>query len=231
MHLELLGKPFYIEVISGDVEVPVTVSDKTASFLALEGNVTITYFTNDLTEKHGEEWTLQYMSNCVTYVKMPSEALIYSVSPESFEIFLENEELLLKFSPGIVNVKYVLVPSPTKETVVLTEETEGPSPIFPSTYYHYLYLFVGVLALVLLLYALYKYVLSSRKGLLEELDERDKLIINVLTKHGELSVQKIMEKTGIPKTPLYRRLKKLEKMGLIEPNVRSGKTYYRVKRK
>jgi len=97
VHLELLGKPFYIEVISGDVEVPVTISDKTASFLALEENITITYFTNDLTEKHGEEWSLQYMSNCVIYVKMPSEALIYYVSPESFEIFLENEELLLKF--------------------------------------------------------------------------------------------------------------------------------------
>lgn len=121
------------------------------------------------------------------------------------------------------------MPSPTKETVALTEESGGLSPIFPSTYYHYL--FVGALALTLLLYTLYKYMLGGRKRLLEELDERDKLIINVLTKHGELSVQKIMEKTGIPKTPLYRRLKKLEKMGLIEPNVRSGKTYYRVKRK
>jgi len=71
--------------------------------------------------------------------------------------------------------------------------------------------------------------MGSKHSLIE-LDERDKLIINVIKRLGEVPAQKIMEETGIPKTPLYRRLKKLEKAGIIESVLRSGKTYYRVKK-
>ena len=61
------------------------------------------------------------------------------------------------------------------------------------------------------------------------LDDRDEAIVKAL-KSGPLSAQEIMERTGIPKTPLYRRLKKLERMGVVESFSRGGKTFYKLRR-
>ncbi|MEM0340632.1 MAG: winged helix-turn-helix transcriptional regulator [Acidilobaceae archaeon] len=62
-----------------------------------------------------------------------------------------------------------------------------------------------------------------------ELDDRDKAIIETLREQGEATVAELQQKTGIPKTPLYRRLKKLEEMGLIEPRETGGARKYRLK--
>jgi len=74
--LKLLGEPLIIEALSGDVKVPVEVSDLTAKFIAFEQNNTLTYYTSDLTEKKGEEWILQYVCNQTTRIILPEEALV-----------------------------------------------------------------------------------------------------------------------------------------------------------
>src|SRR3989344_5339432 len=48
------------------------------------------------------------------------------------------------------------------------------------------------------------------------MDEKDKIIINLLLDNSKLSSQTISKKTGIPLTTVYHRIKKLEKEGIIE---------------
>ena len=91
-----------------------------------------------------------------------------------------------------------------------------------------LYIILALIA-ILLIYVVFKRLISSKTSFIE-IDERDKLIVDVIRRPGEAPAQKIMEETGMPKTPLYRRLKKLEKAGIIESVLRSGKTYYKVKK-
>jgi uncharacterized membrane protein len=60
-----------------------------------------------------------------------------------------------------------------------------------------------------------------------ELDYRDEQIIEALRSlGGRATAQELMRKTGIPKTPLYRRLSRLEEAGLIKSSRVRGVTYY-----
>jgi uncharacterized membrane protein len=63
----------------------------------------------------------------------------------------------------------------------------------------------------------------------EVLDERDRLILETLKNMGEVTAPTLQKATGIPKTPLYRKLEKLEKLGLIESKWRGGVKVYKVK--
>jgi uncharacterized membrane protein len=63
----------------------------------------------------------------------------------------------------------------------------------------------------------------------EVLDERDKLILETLKNMGEATAPALQKATGIPKTPLYRKLEKLEKLGLVESERRGGAKVYKPK--
>jgi len=62
------------------------------------------------------------------------------------------------------------------------------------------------------------------------LDERDKAILDTLASMGEATAAELQKATGIPKTPLYRKLEKLAKMNLIESEWRGASRVYRLKR-
>jgi uncharacterized membrane protein len=108
----------------------------------------------------------------------------------------------------------------------------APTEGAPTTW---LLLVLGALALLAIAGAL---LLRARRGasrlvevatVEEALDERDKLILETLKNVGEATAPTLQKATGIPKTPLYRKLEKLEKMGLIESEWRGGAKVYRVK--
>lgn len=227
--LKLLGEPLIIEVVSGEVKVPVEVNDLTAKFTAFERSNTLTYYTADLTEKKGEEWILHYICNQTTYVILPEEALVYSIEPSNFEISLENGKVVLIMPPGEVRISYILIPITLEKTETPPQPSRTPTPTTYASPLDYLLYIILALIAIFLMFMVFRRLISSKTSFIE-LDERDKLIVDVIRRLGEAPAQKIMEETGIPKTPLYRRLKKLEKAGVIESVLRSGKTYYRVKK-
>lgn len=61
-----------------------------------------------------------------------------------------------------------------------------------------------------------------------ELDERDKMILEAL-RGGPKTASELMQETGIPKTPLYRRLRRLTDEGLIEAFDEGGVRKYRLR--
>jgi len=48
------------------------------------------------------------------------------------------------------------------------------------------------------------------------IDERDKIIINTLRKNAELSIRELAKRTDLPQSTIHRRLKILEKEGIIK---------------
>ncbi len=64
-----------------------------------------------------------------------------------------------------------------------------------------------------------------------ELDERDQAILDALKRLGDATASMLVKETGIPKSPLYRRLKRLEEAGMVESRRVKGKTYYRLKKR
>ena len=58
---------------------------------------------------------------------------------------------------------------------------------------------------------------SSNRSSLEELDAIDKKVLRIVRNlGGETIMSMIMDRAGIPRTTLWRRVKKLSKLGYVE---------------
>jgi len=249
--LRVPREAIYISVYDGGDPAPYSYDEARGllSFTTFSGRVTVRVYSLGLTSKEGAIWRLQLGTvDLETLLALPGEALVVSVEPRDFGVRLVNNTLHLVFKPGsTVRVEYTLIPTTqpapppgqvapttTPTTVEETSEREKVAPTegAPTTR---LLLVLGALALLAAARAL---LLRARRGasrlvevatVEEALDERDKLILETLKNVGEATAPTLQKATGIPKTPLYRKLEKLEKMGLIESEWRGGAKVYRVK--
>ena len=204
------------------------------SFTAFSSTVTARVYTLGLTSKEGAVWRLQLGAvDLETLVALPGEALVVSVEPGDFGVRLVNNTLHLVFKPGsAVRVEYVLIPA-TRPAPPATGRTAPPAMPAEGAPVAWLLLALGALALLAAAGAL---VLRARRAASrlaeaaiagEALDERDRLILETLKNMGEAAAPALQKATGIPKTPLYRKLEKLEKLGLAESERRGGAKVYR----
>jgi uncharacterized membrane protein len=200
------------------------------SFTAFSGRVTVRVYTLGLTSKEGAIWRLQLGAvDLETLLALPGEALVVSVEPRDFGVRLVNNTLHLVFKPGsTVRVEYTLIPAAQPAP----PPGQAAPVAAPATR---LLLVLGALALLATAGVL---VLRARRGasrlaeasvVAEALDERDRLILEALKNAGEAAAPALQKATGIPKTPLYRKLEKLEKLGLVESEWRGGAKVYRPK--
>ncbi|RLG75310.1 MAG: hypothetical protein DRO23_04330 [Thermoprotei archaeon] len=222
--LPLFASPMYVEAFAEETPLTVEYNETHVFLTALSKEVKITYYTSGLTEKTGEEWCFEVNSPWTVTVMLPENALIFDMKPEDFELVLINDKPGFIFKQGNVLIKYIITPEITTPKPALTPTPEQPyiSPTFIA---------IAVFTVTALLLAIL-YIRRRRKPRsIVELDERDNKILTVLSKHGEMTAYELIDKTGIPKTPLYRRLKRLEKLGYIESVVKAGRTIYRLKTK
>jgi len=231
----------FISVWDGGYPAPYSFDDARGllSFISLHGNVIIRVYTLGLTSKEGIVWRFT-LSNVdfEVMVMLPREALIVSVEPGDFNVKLVNGTLSLEFKPGSnIRIDYVLVPehvitatpiTPGAETTIIPIRESGT----PVTL-----LLLALIPTVLLITVGALIALRYRRAgsklvevtLEESLDERDKVILETVKTMGEVTAPALQRATRIPKTPLYRKLEKLEKLGLLESEWRGGVKVYRVK--
>jgi uncharacterized membrane protein len=203
------------------------------SFTTFTGRVAVRVYTLGLTSKEGAIWRLQLGAvDLETLLALPGEALVVSVEPRDFGVRLVNNTLHLVFKPGsVVKVEYTLIPAtqpaPPPGQATPTATPAGGTPTA------WLLLVLGALALLAVAGALLLRARRGASGLVEvatveeALDERDRLILEALKSAGEATAPTLQKATGIPKTPLYRKLEKLEKLGLVESEWRGGAKAYK----
>ena len=216
VELEIPYQPIYIDVYTDDTRVPYSYSDGVLQFLAVTENVTVSMYTLEATSKEGFIWRLMVESKSKTYVILPPGSIVLNITGGMYNPTIYLGSPAIEFEPGIYILEYTF---PPMEITPL----EGGKPDIMS------YLLYGVAASSI---ALAIYLLKRFRGyrrLEGDLDDRDHTILDIL-KSGEYSAQELMEMTGIPKTPLYRRLKRLEEAGYIESFRRGGRRIYRAKR-
>ena len=237
----------YVSVSDGGDPAPYSYDEARGllSFTTFSGRVTVRVYSLGLTSKEGAIWRLQLGTvDLETLVALPGEALIVLVEPRDFGVRLVNNTLHLVFKPGsTVRVEYTLIPTtqpapppgqvaPTTTPTTVKEAPEQGKEALTT----WLLLALGALALLAVAGAL---LLRARRGasrlvevatVEEVLDERDRLILETLKNMGEATAPTLQKTTGIPKTPLYRKLEKLEKMGLIESEWRGGAKVYKPRR-
>ncbi len=204
------------------------------SFTAFSGRVAVRVYTLGLTSKEGAIWRLQLGAvDLETLVALPGEALIVSVEPRDFGVRLVGNTLHLVFKPGsAVRVEYTLIPAAARPASPPGQA--APTEGAPAAW---LLLALGALALLAVAGALLlraRRTASRLEGVAvveEALDERDRLILEALRSTGEAAAPALQKATGIPKTPLYRKLEKLEKLGLVESEWRGGAKVYKLRRR
>ncbi len=228
IELTLLGTPVYIEANSFGTPIPVEVSAGTAHLTSPGEKVTVRYVVADLTNKVGEDWILSYTSPYPTIVILSENIMMYEISPENFDVMLVNDTVAFVFQPGPVEIKYVLIPQVPDGT-----STPPPQPPYNQFLIGFwpLIIIAVIIILAVAIYFLSRGSRSKREAddIYKSLDSRDNKILTTLSKYGELTARELIDRTKIPKTPLYRRLRKLIDLGLIESVSRAGVVYYRIK--
>ncbi|MHB9301672.1 helix-turn-helix transcriptional regulator [Thermofilum pendens] len=208
--------------------------------------VSISYFTSSILSMSKGVWTVSYVSPLPSTVRLPAGTALSSLSTVPTSVTVQNQSLVLSFQPGRVSFSYVYVPqqppqqappqtsqpsrvnasqpasqpqpTPSPQQPAPAKTTPSGMPIEP--------LYIAVLgaagaAVVLAL------LLKARGG--RELGEEDEEIIGVLKKLGGGAFQSdIGLYVSLPPTTLWRRIRRLEKLGYVKIEKKAGRNFVRL---
>ena len=234
IEVQIMGSPIIISAICGGDYVPTELLDHKVRITVTNNSCFLIYVTSELTSKSGYIWRFNVDTIAKTVIYLPKDSIVINVTPSSFKLVITNESIGFIFNSNeSVIIDYIIIPEELRN-ITRTTSTKGTTSQLHLFITPLIIVSVIVIITTILLYLVMrrKYSALSRTVSISrsELDERDLLIINALRSRGELSAHEIMNITRIPKTPLYRRLRKLEDLGIIESRVVQGKTLYRLKK-
>lgn len=234
--IRLLGPPLYVFATDSDgVPLPVNYNDTHASMTVYStGEIAISYYTLNLTSKTGDTWTLTLDTICTTIILLPENSVPVSMEPTPSPAIIGNATGFEFPSNTTIKIEYYVLPSqfiPTNTgQITITETTTETTLTGRGIQFYYI---IIILIILIFLYFIYKWRRPSGEEktpptTTSRLDDRDQKIIEAL-KSKPLSAPELMHATGIPKTPLYRRLKKLVDEGIIEYYEEKGVRKYRLR--
>jgi len=164
----------------------------------LPRSITIRYETSSLTSKNGSLWTLKVSLPREAVILLPSRAVIISLSNIPEMIMKEGDYLKLVLQPGVWTIDYVLLS--TTRGSAQRENTIDPL------------LILGLLGYPLLALSAMLYVRNRRRPPLPSDEER---ILELVRKRGRISEAEIRSLTHLPKTTVWRVVRRLERRGLV----------------
>ena len=230
----------YFAVENGSVSLPVDFNG-TDLLVAVDspGTVNVTYVSLQATSKEGALWEANFTMPCEGPVYLPSGSTPIYVSPLPLQTYTYNGSPVLVMPAGPLTIDYMVSPPTTSFSSVTTSTTSTSTPM-PTTATTtsrpssaLTYVIAGVIVIVVIVAALILLMRrrGSQAGPPAELDDRDGAILSAIARlGGEATASQLLSETNIPKTPLYRRLDKLVRMGLLEEVSKGGVKVYRCKR-
>jgi len=245
--VECVGEPLYVYSYSPPDLVPYL--DTEAGTLLLVSprdepvNFTLTYVSLVSKPAGANAWVSQLHLPETALIILPEGYALQQVSPAPFQVTRTDGRVALLMPPGNVSLAYSLVAA--TQTVQQTQTPGGsgaqPQPGNTATVVGggqapgaerkqpvLIYVLIAVAAGILIAYL----AVRRKRGEKPEsyLDERDKAIISFLREKGPSTPSEIMAATGIPKSAFYRRVSRLEKLGLLESVDLGTKKVYRLKK-
>ncbi len=176
------------------------------------GNCTINYVANVSIENN--VFTL-HLSNGYMYRLLLDPNIILLNVPRNISRYgyINRSILYIEFSDKQV-ISYIVKPPATVSTPITTQKTEMPQQFLSSAF-----LFIVIALAIVIALSLYIYFIRFRGGKgkeLELLNEVDLAILRALEKRGGSALQSELQKdVAIPRTTLWRHVRKLEKLGYV----------------
>lgn len=238
-YLQCIGEPLYIySFYPSDLVTYLDLESKTILLMATSDqpvNYNLTYVSLVAKPVDTNSWVSQLYVPATTLFILPEGSMVKQVNPPPRETYKIGNKIAILVNPGNITISYVLPsaqPPPVTSPAVtspFTSTTAQPATL-KMTYI--------AIVLVIVTLAIAVYYLVSRKGVSKRksdieayLDDRDRAIINYLKEKGSATPTELMEATRIPKSAFYRRISRLEKLGIIEIVDLGMKKVYRLKEK
>lgn len=219
--------------------------------------VHVSYYTQDLTTKVGAAWSLNFTSPYRVRVVLPDNATVTGLEKLPQRVYSVGSHVVLEFSPSLVSVRYVILyaapPPPANQTTPGaqqpstqpsgqqpgsqqpgTQPQQPPSQQQPSAWSQLLQPpLVYALAAAVAVLAVAAVALAARRKRVEqaltELSEEDLAILDALRRAGGGAFQSELQKAvGMPSTTMWRRVKRLEKLGYVVVEKKAGRNYVRL---
>jgi len=209
LKLKLLGRPLKSlpPLVFDENNNPLNYVEKGAYLLIFNvtkgSEVNVMYFTHDLTFKEGPIWTFKVDAPINFSAILPSGAVVVDLSSVPLLIDFKGSSLLIKMPPGPQYVKYVL-----------TLVTQRPKPQNKGTDILKLLFFVIPAAAASIVLA---YLLKFRRRPEYFLTPEEEALIEALKRRGGKAYQSdIASELNLPKTTLWRIVRRLELRGYIK---------------
>ncbi len=163
--------------------------------------VIIYYDTDALTFKNGSLWILELYLPMEAAILLPSKSMILSLTDIPRTITSEGGLLKLILSPGYWRIEYIM-------RVGETSFNENAQQNFP------VLILVGSLGGFVAALSTIIFVRRFRRGLYD-LSEDEKRILEIIRKRRRVSESDIRALTHLPKTTVWRVVRRLERRGLV----------------
>lgn len=150
--------------------------------------------------------------NSKIIIELPCCAKIEYINTPPLSFNISNGKIFMTFYSGNVTILYYI-----------NEQNRNNIIYNP-------FLYLGIISTVGSIMIIYK-IMKGRSKIevqTQEIDERDKKIIEAI-KSGADNLTKIAELSSLPRTTVYRRVKKLVSLGIINEIRENGKVRYEIK--
>ena len=212
INLPLIGEPENLIVMDGSGNL-LNFSLKNGDlkvYVLGSHQVKISYETQDLTYKSGKFWTVKFENPWKTKILLPQDVYVVgmNVTPEGFTA--SQQMLEVDMPPGPVEITYILEPS---------------APAAPTPFYTQYLVWFGVgslTATIILLITRWQRKPKPIKPekMLKELEylrpEDQELLVFLRESGGQAFEAEIRSHFKLPKTTVWRMIKRLEREGLVE---------------
>lgn len=174
--------------------------DQLTIYGELPSQLTIHYETPALTVKNGSLWILEVYLPREAVVLMPSRSIIISLSNVPKMIAGEKDSLKLVLSPGMWKIEYIIQFTP--RTSIQEGQDNSYMIVIPS-------LGGGAAAL----FSAIVYIRKKRNSSI--LLDDEKRVFELIKKRRKISEAEIRALTRLPKTTVWRIVRRLERKGLV----------------
>lgn len=251
--VRIQGRPYDLIVSSNGILLNYTISGSSLRIETLGlSDVEVNYWTPSLTSKQGIIWNASLsLPSQVTHVLIPSDATVVGISAIPEEIGSEGDWIRFTFNTGSlwVSYKFESIVQPKRVTRATQPETSIPkgvsesepketsegreagqeisesSPQAPGASY--------LIYLIPLLLIAPVVLLARRAGQREvaRVDEIEESIIRELrARGGEMTQADLTRALNLPRATVWRRLRRLEREGVISLERRGNSTLVRLRR-
>ncbi|MCL7389253.1 MAG: winged helix-turn-helix transcriptional regulator [Thaumarchaeota archaeon] len=174
--------------------------DQLTIYGELPSQLTIHYETPALTVKNGSLWILEVYLPREAVVLMPSRSIIISLSNVPKMIAGEKDSLKLVLNPGMWKIEYIIQFTP--RTSIQEGQDNSYMIVIPS-------LGGGAAAL----FSAIVYIRKKRNSSI--LLDDEKRVFELIKKRRKISEAEIRVLTRLPKTTVWRIVRRLERKGLV----------------